>query len=491
MENSVTVPIFSRAVKLLNAGDLVGAEQVCRDLMARNRKDHRVAAVLGQIATATSRHDEAVRLLGQCVSLAPREIDYHVLLAEALATQGRPDDALARYDKALKLDSGYPPALAGKANVFSRSGRWDQARALLEPYVEAGTDDAGMAVVYARIAIHDRRYERAVDVASRHVDDDTGDEIRRSLWFDIGRAHEQAGDCDRAFAAYTNGKRIRVLPWDPAAATERHDQLMAVFTAETLQAMPRPSGPSAQAVFIAGMPRSGTTLIEQIIGAHPDAFGAGEILDLPLLLADLNIRIGSTLTYPECVRDMDQVDVDDLAREYLERLGRYAPHAARICNKDLGNYLHLGLIAAVFPEARIIHSRRGPLDTCLSCYVQKFAPGAHDYSADLRHLGMAYNDYLALMDHWRRIGIPMLEVDYEDLVENQEAVSRKIIEHCGLPWDDRCLRFHETGRQVITLSHEQVKRSMYSSSVGRHRNFAQHLGPLEAVLKKDLRGSSA
>jgi hypothetical protein len=263
---------------------------------------------------------------------------------------------------------------------------------------------------------------------------------------------------------------------------------MAIFTAETLQAMPRPSEPSPQPVFIAGMPRSGTTLIEQIIDAHPGAFGAGEILDLPLLLSDLNIRIGSTLTYPECVRDMDSDDVNDLAREYLGRLGHYAPNAARICNKDLGNYLHLGLIAAVWPEARVIHSRREPLDTCLSCYVQKFAPGAHDYSADLRHLGMAYNDYLALMDHWRRIGVPMLEVDYEDLVENQEAVSRKIIEYCGLPWDDRCLRFHESGRQVITLSREQVKRSMYSTSVGRHRNFAKQLGPLAEVLHEGVRG---
>jgi tetratricopeptide (TPR) repeat protein len=446
--------------------------------------------VLGQIATATSRHDEAVKLLGQCVSLAPREIGYHVLLAEALATQGRPDDALSRYDKALKLDSSCPAALAGKANVLSRTGRWDQARALLEPYVEAGTEDAGMAVAYARIAVHDCEHARAVEVASRHVDDDTGDEIRRSLWFDIGRAHEQAGDYDRAFEAYTNGKRLRALPWDPAAATERHEHLMAIFTAETLQAMPRPSKPSAQPVFIAGMPRSGTTLIEQIIDAHPEVFGAGEILDLPMLLAELNIRIGSTLTYPECVRDMDPDDVDTLAREYLERLGRYAPHATRICNKDLGNYLHLGLIAAVFPEARIIHSRREPLDTCLSCYVQKFAPGAHGYSADLRHLGMAYNDYLALMDHWRRVGIPMLEVDYEDLVENQEAVSRKIIAYCGLPWDDRCLRFHESGRQVITLSHEQVKRSMYSSSVGRHRNYEKQLGPLAEVLDEGRRGSA-
>ncbi|MHC4210431.1 MAG: tetratricopeptide repeat-containing sulfotransferase family protein [Planctomycetota bacterium] len=479
---------FSRAVELLNAGDVVRAEQVCRDILARNRKDHRVLAVLGQIATMTSRHDEAVNLLGQCVAVAPREIGYHILLAEALATQGRHDEALSRYDKALRLESDSPPALAGKASVLSRLDRWDEARTLLEPHVEGGAEDAGMAVAYARIAVHDRDFARAVEVASRHLDDDTGDEIRRSLWFDIGKAHERAGDHDRAFEAYTSGKRMRVLPWDPAAAAARHDQLMAVFTAETVKGLPRPPEPSALPVFIAGMPRCGSTLIEQIIDAHPQAFGAGEIQDLPQLLLALNMRIGSTLPYPECVRDLDQEDVDDLARDYLQRLGRYAPQAARVCNKDLGNYQHLGLIAAVFPEARIIHARRDPLDTCLSCYVQKFAPGSHDYSADLRHLGLAYNDYLALMDHWRRTGIPMLEVDYEELVENQEAISRQIIEYCGLPWDDLCLRFHESGRRVITLSHEQVKRPMYASSIGRHRHYEKYLGPLREVLEQGLRG---
>jgi tetratricopeptide (TPR) repeat protein len=479
---------FNRAVELLNAGDVVQAGQVCRDILARNHKDHRAVAVLGQIATMTSRHDEAVRLLSQCVSLAPREIGYHVLLAEALVTQGRHAEALSRYDKTLQLKSGYPPALAGKANALCRLRRWDEARAVLAPYVEAGTEDAGMAIVWARIAVHDRDYSNAIDVASRHLHDETGDEIRRSLWFDIGKAHERAGDYERAFEAYTNGKRMRTLPWDPAGATRRHDDLMAVFTSKTIQGLPRPSEASALPVFIAGMPRSGSTVIEQIIDAHPQAFGAGEIPDLPNLLATLNLRIGSTLAYPDCVRDLEQEDVDELARDYLERIGRYAPHAARICNKDLGNYQHLGLIAAVFPEGRIIHSRRDPLDTCLSCYVQKFAPGSHDYSADLRHLGMAYNDYLALMDHWRKVGIPMLEVDYEELVENQEAVSRNIIEYCGLPWDDLCLRFHESGRQVITLSHEQVSRSMYATSVGRHRHYEKHLGPLREVLDKGLRG---
>jgi tetratricopeptide (TPR) repeat protein len=481
---------LGRAVELLNTGDVAQAEQICRDLLARNKRDHRAAAVLGQITTMTGRHDEAAELLGRCVKLVPREIGYHILLAEALVTSGRHADALPRYDKALQLEPGSPPAVAGKANALTRLRRWDEARSVLEPHVEAGTEDAGMAIVYARIAVHDGNHDRAVEVASRHLADDTDDEIRRSLWFDIGKAHERAGDYDRAFEAYTNGKQMRLRPWDPAATTQRHDHLMTVYDAATVQSLPRPTQPSALPVFVVGMPRSGSTLIEQIIAAHPQAYGAGEIPDLPELLAGLNLRIGSTLAYPECVRDLEQEDADDLAGAYVERLSRRAPDAARICDKELGNYQHLGLIAAIFPEARIIHSRRDPLDTCVSCYAQKFVPGIHDYSADLRHLGMAYNDYLQLMDHWRHIGIPMLEVDYEDLVQRQEAVSRWIIEYCGLPWDDRCLHFHEHARDVLTLSHEQVSQPIYTSAVARHRHFEPHLDPLKEVLEEGRRARS-
>jgi tetratricopeptide (TPR) repeat protein len=303
---------FSRAVELLNAGDVARAEQICRDLLARNRRDHQALAVLGQIATMTSRPDEAAKLLGQCVTLAPRDVGYHVLLAEALATAGQPEAALARYDKALQLQADHAPALAGRANVLARQRRWDEARALLEPFVAAGAEDAGMAIVYARVAVHDRDYGRAVEVASRHLRDQTGEEIQRSLWFDIGTAHERAGDYDRAFEAYTNGKQIRLRPWDAVGATQRHDQLQAVFDRQTVEGLPRPSETSALPIFIAGMARSGSTLIEQIIDAHPQAFGAGEIPDLAQLLAELNLRIGSTLPYPECVRDLDQADVDDL-----------------------------------------------------------------------------------------------------------------------------------------------------------------------------------
>ncbi len=486
--------MLQRAVARLRAGDVQQAEGLCRAALAADRRNHQAAALLGQIATMTGRNQEALKLLERCVSQAPSEADYHVLLAEALVTAGRSEDALARYDRVLKLRAGYPPAVAGQANTLIRLGQAARAREVLERYVAAGTEDAGMAVVYARLAIRDRDLDRAVEIASRHAGDIAPNEVLRSLWNEIGRAHEQAGRYDESFAAYGRCNQIAPPPWDPAEASARHDVMMEVFSAEALRRLARSRTRTDVPVFIVGQPRSGSTLIEQIIAAHPQAHGAGEVQHLAEIVASMPLRIGSTLAYPECVADLDAADAEALGQAYLGRLRAGVPpaRARRICDKQLANYEYLGTIALLLPGARVIHSRRDPLDTCLSCYSQKFAPGAPGYTRDLRHLGMLYNDYLALMAHWRAaLDLPMLEVDYEALVADQESMSRKIIEFCGLPWNEKCLRFHESERPVLTLSRDQVNRPIYRTSLRRAQRFEKHLLPLRAILESGERASSS
>ena len=338
------------------------------------------------------------------------------------------------------------------------------------------------------MAVHDGEPGRAIEVASRHTGDAVGEEVRRSLWFDIGKAHESGSSYDEAFEAYTRGNRVRPGRWDAAAHARRHDRIMAVFTPRLMTSLAAAGNQSRLPVFIVGMPRSGSTLIEQIIDGHPQAHGAGEILAMPDVAASMNTTIGSTLTFPGCMADLDRGDLPALGRAYLDQVRTLAPRATRVCDKQLGNYELVGLIALLFPRARIIHSRRDPMDTCLSCYVQKFPPGGPAYTEDLRNLGLAYNDYTALMAHWRHVlGDRILEIDYEGLIEDQEGVSRRLIEYIGLPWDDRCLRFYETGRAVTTLSHEQVTRPIYRGSVGRHKRFVKHLAALSDVLERGIR----
>ena len=229
------------------------------------------------------------------------------------------------------------------------------------------------------------------------------------------------------------------------------------------------------------MPRSGSTLVETILAAHPDVAAAGEFPAMQQLINSITLDIGSTLPYPVCIEDLDQNDVDTIAGRYLQRLRANDDQAQRIVDKFLNNYKHIGMLAVLFPQARIIHCRRHPLDYCLSCFQTPLS--GHPYTADLGHLGAVYVAYERLMAHWRDVlEIPMLEVQYETLVTDQETITRKILEFCGLGFDERCLRFYEGTRTVLTASYDQVTQPIYSSSVGRYRGFEHHLGPLKEAL---------
>jgi hypothetical protein len=235
-------------------------------------------------------------------------------------------------------------------------------------------------------------------------------------------------------------------------------------------------------VFVLGMPRSGTTLVEQIIASHPAAHGAGELEELGWLAANMPKLTGGTAPYPEAARLIDATNAKSIAAQYLEPLIARAPAARRITDKMPGNFIRIGLIAVLFPKARIVHVRRHPLDTCLSCFFQHFGRG-HHFSYDLGHLGHYYTQYQRLMAHWARV-LPgrIFDVQYEDVVSKQEETSRAIIAHCGLDWDPKCLAFHEHERQVRTASFWQVRQPLYASSVGRWQAYEKHLGPLKAAL---------
>ena len=492
MAGAASSSAIAQALDLLNAGDFVGAARVCRGVLETDKRNHQAMVLLGQVGSKGGRHEEAVTLLSRAVSLAPRNVDYHVKYGEVLLAAGRNSEAMLRFDKILKLKPGYPAALAGKADTYLRTREPEKARRLLAPFVEAGTEDAVIALMSARAARRAGDHGEAIRIASRHLDDDAIWPLRQSLWFEIGAAHEADGRFDEAFAAYRSGNEMNPAAWDPVVASRWFDDVMATFDRDTVVGLPRAANASSLPVLIVGLPRCGSTLVEQIIDAHPQAHGAGELTLLDDLVTGMSERIGSTVPYPQCVRDLDQADVDALSRSYVLGLTSLAPRADRVCDKQLSNFQHLGVVAAILPGVRVIHVRRDPMDACLSCYVNRFAPGTPAYLSDLRSLGLFHNDYRAVMEHWRGVlDIPMLELDYEQLVADPDGECRRLVEFCGLPWDDRCLRFFESGREVLTLSRDQVNRPIYTSSVGRSRNYEKHLGPLRDVLAGGERASAA
>jgi hypothetical protein len=259
------------------------------------------------------------------------------------------------------------------------------------------------------------------------------------------------------------------------------DLILATCSARNLRTFARVSTASDLPVFVVGMPRSGTTLVEQIIHAHPQGFGAGEIADIANMGRGLTTQLGSMYTYPESLHDLTQNAAAALATSYLTRLSeRAGPNARRVVNKSLDQFEHLGLISCILPKSRILHMRRDPLDTCVSCYLRRLNM---PYAASLEHLGLVYQQHERLMDHWKAtLDLPILTVQYEELVADQQRITRQIIDFLALPWDDRCLRYWEADRTVTTLSYDQVNKPIYNSSIGRWRDYERHLSPLKTAL---------
>jgi hypothetical protein len=230
------------------------------------------------------------------------------------------------------------------------------------------------------------------------------------------------------------------------------------------------------------MPRSGTSLVEQILASHPDVHAQGELDDIGLIFESLPAAVGIDSPVVQCLDSLTGDMLDGLARRYLDRIAGNAGKARRVTDKMPHNFLYLGLIDLLFPRARVLHCVRDPLDTCVSCYVQQLGE-FHAYAGDLANLGRYYRQYRHLMAHWKSaLRLPMLEVCYEDLVADQRAVTESMLEFCGLGWDDRVLRFYESGRLTVTQSYQQVRRPMYQSSVGRWKNYNKFLGPLKEAL---------
>jgi Sulfotransferase family len=257
-------------------------------------------------------------------------------------------------------------------------------------------------------------------------------------------------------------------------------RIRTVFDAALLSAKAGSGEPAPTPVFIVGMPRSGTTLIEQIIASHPKAVGVGELSDLDDIVHALSGLNGGTLDFPEVVATMSGEQLRQVGARYVAAIRALAPTTERVTDKMTWNFHFPGLIHLALPNARIIHARRDPVDTCFSCFSLLFHHNGNHYTYNLGELGRFYRAYDSLMAHWRAVLPPglMLEVRYEEVVDDLEKQARAIIAHCGLEWDDACLAFHKTRRPVRTASMAQVRKPIYHSSVGRWRPYRDQLRPL-------------
>jgi tetratricopeptide (TPR) repeat protein len=403
------------------------------------------------ILQALGRYDEALAEFDRAASLVPRPAMAIANKGVLLMEIGQADDALAAFDRALSLQPDLASAWYNRADC--------------KRFASADPDIAAMSALLK-------------STRAQSYDD------RLRLHFALGKAWLDIGDVERAFAHLDEGNRMKraTLAYDADASEQWLAAVAAQFPPASFERRRGGGEPSQTPIFVIGMPRSGTTLVEQILASHPRVHGAGELAHLPRSI-DHVIASNGLRRYPQAVGVLQPEHLTQIGRAYLDKTAGLSPNATRIVDKLPGNFAYAGLIPLILPGARIIRCRRDAMDVCLSCYSKLFA-GEHEYSYDLAELGRFHRAYEGLTQHWRRT-LPAesyLEIDYESVVDDLDGEARRLIQFCGLPWDDACLNFHATRRPVRTASMNQVRQPIFRSSVGRWRAYRAHLGPLLAAL---------
>jgi tetratricopeptide (TPR) repeat protein len=469
---------------LNNLGNVLRDLGECREAIALYRQSIQLDpgraeshCTLGNLLFEFRRIDEAAASYRRALALQSENALAHLGLGAALRMQGRASEAEASCRAALAIEPNNVGALSLLGELRADRGQFSEAQEFFERTIAIDPD---FAFAFFSIATHrkmtsaDTAWLRGTEallarpLPLRH-------EI--SLRYALGKYFDDVQQYDDAFGSYLKANELTKrygADYDGAKVSARVDSIIGSFDAEWIRQWQLRGNPSQRPVFIVGMPRSGTSLTEQILASHPAVFGAGELPFWQIAYAAYEAA-GSGGERGENL-------IPTMAGDYLDRLTALSADAQRVVDKMPLNFMNVGLISAAFPHARIIHLQRHPIDTCLSIYFQYFSH-LHPYANDFQNLAHYYREYARVMDHWRATlpATSFLEIPYETLIEDQEGSTRRMLDFIGLPWDPKCLDFHQTDRVVITLSKWQVRQKIHAASAGRWRHYEKFLGPLKGL----------
>jgi len=473
----------------LARNDFATAERCCLRLVELQPRSVKYLQNLAAVYQVTQRLQAAESCYRKALTLDPSQSDLYGNLGVLLSELGRYDEALENFGKARRINAENYQAIGGEAKIHLTRGEYDQAYRLLKPYIEARIGDPNILVLFASFCWRFQDCEKVIELMEQALQRDFSGYVPNpatTLHASLARLYDKKQEYDKAFHHLRTGNESMAGRFNYEQFRNEIDVLMATFNREFLGAAPRATVPTKMPIFIVGMPRSGTTLVEQILASHPQVHGAGEVRYVQELVSQHLSGTGTAGNYPQCVHNLMVADCDRLANIYLEKIGRAAGDKIRVTDKFPQNFLHLGLISLLFPQATVVHCRRSPLDTCISCYSQNFTHGQL-FTRNLRTLGQYYREYHRLMEYWRSVlDIRITEVIYEELIDAHEDVVHRLVDSCELPWSDRCLNYFETDRPVLTASREQVREPIYRSSIGRWKHYAAYLDELKEALGEDL-----
>jgi predicted Zn-dependent protease len=519
-------PELVKAAKLLLNGKIGKAEPICREFLKHQPTNVSAIRLLADIGIRLGRLKEAEALLRRCLDLAP---DFHMArhnYANLLFKKLRYDEALAEVDKLISAMPDQPSAWLLKAGILGRVGSLEEAisiyRKVLQDYPRqgrtwmslghalktVGRQDEAVDAYRSAIRHHPGLGEAFWSLANLKTFDFSDDEIenmRREvlskggkvedyyhLYFAAGKALEDRERYEEAFECYRRGNLVRrkTVRWDADAHHRNMQELIAFFDAAKFAERAGQGCPSQAPIFIVGLPRAGSTLLEQILASHSQVEGTMELPDIISIARRLSgkEKQEQPSRYPQILAELSPGQLRELGEEYLDRTRIYRTDKPRFIDKMPNNFSHVGLIQLILPNARIIDARRHPMACCFSGFKQLFARG-QNFTYSLEEIGRYYRDYVAVMDHWDTV-LPgrVLRMNYEEVVSDTDGQVRRLLDYCGLPFEPSCLEFHKTDRPVRTASSEQVRRPIYSGAVEQWRHFEAWLGPLVGALGPELAG---
>ena len=440
---------------------------------------------LGTVLKELHLYEEAVDVLEKALSLDPRNALTNYYHGAALAMAARPADAVSSYQRAVSIDPELPGAHIGLGHVLKTIG--DQEGGI-EAYRKAIDLRPNFGETYYSLAnLKTFRFteQDVVRMSERLANESLPVECRVHFAFSLGKAHEDQKDYDQAFDYYARANQLHrdTIAYDPVQTGVAHERMRHIFNAPFFQGLGSDEGcQQADPIFIVGLPRSGSTLLEQILASHSQVDGTSELSDISMIAQGLT-QPRSGQVFPQCMTDLSEQAIAALGEQYLKQTRRHRGAAPFFTDKMPNNFAYVGFIKTILPNAKIIDARRHPMDSCFGCFKQHFARG-QTFTYDLFELGEFYLEYCELMDHWDSV-LPgaVLRVQYEHVVADLETQVERILEFCELPFQESCVNFHETERAVRTASSEQVRQPIYSGSVQTWTRYGAHLDSLKEILE--------
>ena len=475
---------------LTNRSENEEAEVLLRSVVA-SAPDFTLAYLdLGRLMLEQLRYREAVEQFSRAIELEPGSARAYYNLAAAQAPLGRTFDALGSYQRAIDLRPRHAGAMLGLGHTLKTVGKQDESIAAYRKCIELRPDNGEAYWSLANLKTY--KFSDA-DIAEmqervRHADK-LSDQSLVNFLFALAKAHEDKADFAAAWDYYVQGnaKQRTLEYYDPVATEVTNDGIIDVFNEEFMAARAGQGNPDDAPIFVVGLPRSGSTLIEQILASHSMVEGTSELPYLGRVATSLNRNRADGINFPHAVRELDAEHLRSLGTDYLEWAATHRsdglPH---FVDKMPNNFATVGFLKLILPNAKVIDARRYPLDSTLSCFRQLFAKG-QTFVYDLEDIGEYFLEYQRMMDHWHEV-IPgqVLTVQYEDMVTDFDAQVRRLLDYCGLPFEESCVRFYETDRPVRTASSEQVRQPVYTKSVHFWRNYEASLEQLIDVLEPVL-----